>query len=348
MFKTPHTAIREPNPVFDFELRRIKRLAAPLRLWRYSAAVQLLPSAFLIVIYLISLNNALRQWGKYGNNGYYYYSPYYDSAALFVLILLGCAVLLAIGAGWYYLGVSVGSINRQMSSGHWEQLRVTPLAHETIYEANQALAEVRAWRVMNVEVGVRVLLVTLLGLIGTLPIDSLSRGRGVFSESALLGSLLRSFLEKPITTILDAALVLAVVVAYVCEPRWRMRTLVAMGLALSSRIRSLTLAGLAAFFGLFAFHMAQGFWLWLSGYVLVKFSDFFNLGYVSYRSYTESWLLYDLLLAAIKIGAVTAVIGSIYLFYAAVRAAFRGDMLHSAFRSDVDMAVQPISTSGAS
>lgn len=348
MFKTPHTAIHDNNPVFDYELRRIKRLATPLRLWRYSAVVQCLPSILLTIMYLLSLNNELRQWGKNGSSGYYYYPPYYDNAALFALILLGFAVLLAIGAGWYYLGVSVGSINRQMSSGHWDQLRVTPLAHETIYEAKQALAEVRAWRVMNIEVSVRLLLITLIGLIITLPIDALVEGQNVFSEYMLLGSILRSLLEKPITTLIDVALVLAVVVAYVCEPCWRMRALVAMGLSLSSRIRTLSMAALAAFFALFAFHIAQAMWLWFCGYVLVRFSDFFGLGYVSYRSYADSWLLYDLMLAAIKIGAVAAIIGSIYLFYAAMRTLFRGDMLYSAFRSDSEATPHPVSSAGAS
>ncbi|MFN8420924.1 MAG: hypothetical protein U0528_17030 [Anaerolineae bacterium] len=347
MFKTPHTMIHDTNPVFDFELRHLKWLAQPQRLWRYSAVIQMLPSLILSVIYVLVLNEWLHQWIANGRGLTSFQSyTFYDAAALWIIIIMAASLLLALVGGWYYLGVTVNSINQEMNSGRWDQLRLTPLAPESIIAAKETIAEVRAWRVMNIEVALRLLLLTLLLLLLLLPFDVLAAGQPYITSLSTIGSILRGFQEKPLSTAVDALLVLVVAVTYAYEPRWRMQALVAMGLALSSQIRNTSMASLAAFFGLFGFHIVQAAWTWFALMIMIQLTKIMDWGYRFLDGVADNTVLVEVGVLALKIGAVAAVIGIVYLYYALVRSNSRHTTLKHAFRSEGDTTAAAIQGTG--
>jgi hypothetical protein len=71
MFRTPHVHIRDENPVFDFELRRVKRLATPGHLWVYSALLQVAPLLLTTVGYFPSLRDFVIRYGMINGSGPY-------------------------------------------------------------------------------------------------------------------------------------------------------------------------------------------------------------------------------------------------------------------------------------
>jgi hypothetical protein len=255
MFRTPHFAILDDNPVFDFELRRIKHLGTPSRLWLYSVLVQVVPMALLSAGYLLGFAHAFQARVQAGNLGAIYgFGQAWESASV---LLFGGAVLMALLGDLYYLMVSAYSINQQINNGHWDLLRLSPVSERAVLDAKEAVALIRAWRVMNVEVMCRLLLVTLGVLLATFSPQDIVRDSNLFGRYSFWGTLIGSFWQQPFNTSIALSTVLVTLWVWIVEPRWRMRSVVGLGLAISARVHSITMASVGALFGLLGFHILQ-------------------------------------------------------------------------------------------
>jgi hypothetical protein len=344
MFKTPHLVIEEPNPVFDFELRRIKRLALPNRLWWYGALVQTLPCLAVAVLYGVQLLGVVYAYNNGysstpSNYGYLYYSyshlsQFYNMISVWAAILLLAVGLMVIAGSINYLAVSIHTINQQMNSGHWDMLRLSPLPDEDIYEGKLRTAEIRAWRVMNIEVALRLMLITLIVMVIMLPPNTLVLGQDYFSNSSIGGNLLESLQRDTFYTCLLLVMLTICAVVWVFEPRWRMRTLLAMGLSLSSRVRNISMSSVAALFGLIGFvigflFLVFALLVFFNGLSVSLWQRYYNAssGNFDYVSYNNVSKLYQVLFVA---GFAAAG----YAYYAVIRVLSQRSTLRHAFRSE--------------
>jgi hypothetical protein len=64
-------------------------------------------------------------------------------------------------------------------------------------------------------------------------------------------------IARPLITLTQGAILITIAYTWIVEPRWRMRTITTIRLALSARVRNLSMASVAVFFGLLGFHVAQ-------------------------------------------------------------------------------------------
>ncbi len=167
----------------------------------------------------------------------------------------------ALALDLYSAAVSVNTISHQMESGQWEALRLTALPAQDVIAAKHAVAQVRAWRVVALEVAVRMLGLVVL-IASTTFVDTCAVFFGPFNSRCYVGvwSLsgdIASFQHEFLMNLSGIIVALLLVMAYLSEPLWRMRTITALGLAISSRIHSLTVASLAAFGAIVTLHVAQ-------------------------------------------------------------------------------------------
>lgn len=344
MFKTPHLSIDDANPVFDFELRRIKRLALPDRLWLYSAVTQFAPPLLIALIYVWQLVSAVYEHNtgtpgtnNYGNYGYYYpqyfyvstFMDFYGSTTQFVV---GCVLLSIVISSIYSLAVSVHAINQQINDGHWESLRLTPLPDRAIYAAKLITTEIRAWRVMNIEVGARLMLILFLLIYALLPPQVFILGYPLFGDNSYWGSMAASFGFNTFSSILQIGIILIFIVVLLLEPRWRMRALLSLGLAISARVRNVSLSSLGAVMAMIAFY---------AGLVAVLFAIFLLFNYLNsdlwlryYRRGAFDAVTYGRLIYVLQFTAVVVIVLAGYLYYRLIRNVSRRYVLRHAFRSE--------------
>ncbi|MBX3061831.1 MAG: hypothetical protein KF726_02585 [Anaerolineae bacterium] len=344
MFKTPHLRIDDANPVFDFELRRIKRLAQPDRLLLYSALAQFLPPLLIVLVYVWQLVVAVyeRNMGSpgtnnYGNYGYYYPQYFYvsnfmDFYGMTMQLVVGCVLLSMVISSIYYLAVSVHAINQQLNNGHWDSLRLTPLPDNTIYVAKLTSAEIRAWRVMNVEIGSRLMLILFLLIYVLLPPQSFILGYPLIGQDSYWGSLFASFSYNTFSSLLQIGMLVILALVLLLEPRWRMRTLLGLGLAISARVRNLSLSSIGAVMALF------GFYLGLAALLFALLMGFHQLNTTMWLSYFYNGafdsVTYSRLIYVLQLTAVVVITLAGYLYYGLIRNVSQRSVLRHAFRSE--------------
>jgi hypothetical protein len=324
MFRVPHFNVYEQNPIFEFELRRVKRLATPDRLWLYSALIQAVPALITLGLYFVALSDYVTHY--FQNNpsaGYYYYSRFDDSLGTWVLFLIALSGLMFLCGDIYYMAVTVHSINNQINSGHWELLRLTPMDDADIFEAKLATAHIRAWRVMNVEVALRLMVVTLVSAMILFPARAFLNGESLFGRSSIWNGLLDALRQRPFSTTLILITFFAWVIAYVIEPRWRMRSLTTLGMYISSRIHNVSLSSVAGFFSLLGFHFLQVVLFFGAGWFFVQM--FATMMYPSYA--------YDYIFILQLIVMLTLLV-LLFMFYRITEAWARRVTIHYAFRPD--------------
>lgn len=257
MFRTPHISIRNENPVFDYDLRRVKGRNSPGRLWAYSALLQTFPVVLISIAYFARLRSFALQYGTASADTYYHHSFFYSGWSTLIAITLVVSVLTAFVGGLHYMSVSIHSINTQMNTGHWDMLRLSPLDDDTVLRAKEAIAHIRAWRLMHIEIALRMAQITY-GVLGLCfhPLDAVS-GQWLAGENSIIGYMAREFGERPLSVLVRITLLVAIGYVWIMEPRWRMRTITTIGLALSARVHNLSMASVAAFFGMVGFYIAH-------------------------------------------------------------------------------------------
>jgi hypothetical protein len=189
-------------------------------------------------------------------------------------------------------------------------LRLTALREKDILTAKYAVALLRSWPIMQFEMFIRTLGMTVL----LFPLVS-----QFFNASHPMRDLSGQM------TVLIFLLIFGAV--YAAEPLWRIRAFTAMGLAISARVHDTTLAVLAGLGCLLAVRLVQGAALLMTSCGILQFIGMLALEVDPYtlRSlsdiYTVEQILIDLL-ACLMIAFL------IYAFYKALEIA----CLHRALR----------------
>jgi hypothetical protein len=204
----PHALITTANPVFDYELRHVGWPRSVDDLKRYSLYV------------LIALHTVLGAGWLLGRLSY---SPLGLWATILTYTaIVAASIVITIVADVYYMLMSIGAFSQQIGSGQWDLLRITQLREQDILLAEYAIAQIRAWRLMSLELGIRI-----AGL--------------VFAALFNLQLVVILLVTLPVSIYLAILLV-----GYIAEPLWRMQAMVALGGAIAARIPNHTFAILAA------------------------------------------------------------------------------------------------------
>lgn len=224
---TPHSRLSH-NPLFAVETRRIR--------WGYSARVLadtsiLLVGVVCVVVLLIwLLAQLVDRRGRYSD---------------LVLLMILSSLLVSLLLDYRCMTTAVEGINGEVAARRWDVLRLTELANPQIVAAKYGAAQVRVWRLMALIVGSRAGLALTVGLSEIVQV--MTSSEAITRSSGEIISLL----------FMQGVLVIFACI-YVIEPYWRMRTVTALGLAVSARTRERLSTVLVAVGALAAFWLAQG------------------------------------------------------------------------------------------
>jgi len=159
---------------------------------------------------------------------------------LYLLLMLN--VGLTIGGDLFYMLIPLLSIQRQIVTGQWDELRLTELGLEEMQNAEHAIAELRCWRLTIPQIVARVLLVGGFVLSVTVPLLASGGGYGV------------------LFVLLVVIVWTAPLLIHFCilEPTWTMQTTARLGVTIAARVAHQTTAVLAGLGAILALRIAEG------------------------------------------------------------------------------------------
>jgi hypothetical protein len=163
------------------------------------------------------------------------YSDYFLSYMLFAA--LGFSLLCNI----YFALAAINTILPQIKDARWESLRLTALTESDILLANYATIQMRVWRVVVVEVAVRVftgLTTALLLIRAILRMVSYSRSFGIEYMGVYL-------------------VIVTIIGVYILEPLWRMRAVTLIGMTIATWLDDYGIAVIVAFAAVLALLVAE-------------------------------------------------------------------------------------------
>jgi hypothetical protein len=229
---TPHFRLNN-NPLFALEVRRVRRGESAKSLIDYSLLIVavICASGLLLWLFLALSSGGSRQ-----------------SATLsdYFLILFGFSLLATLTLDYVAMTSSIGSISSEITAGRWDLLRLTAMESKQIVAAKYGAAQVRAWRTMALIIALRIAVVLMGGLTVAL---------GILSDPVRYSTVDL----PPLVTALLLVNAAACAVFYIVEPFWRMRTVTAIGLAVSARVGHAASSVVFGVGALAAFWLAQSF-----------------------------------------------------------------------------------------
>ena len=208
------------NPIFEYERRKIpwiKDISSPtqfsIRAWVTGALIVFM--VWLIAGFVIGNDSSVR--------------------ANSISFLIYASLVIMIVVDLYNVFIVASNLRRHLSPEHWELIRTTGQSEDCIFDALYALAQIRTWRSMSLEVALRIGIIEIFLLeIFREPIDSIS------------GLVCFLFLLFVLTAVI-----------YVVEPIWRMKALTAFSIAVVTITKNRTVEFLTLF-GVIAFiHLLQ-------------------------------------------------------------------------------------------
>lgn len=204
-------------------------------------------------------------------------------------LLVGASLILSLVCDLNYLAQTVTSIGHQIASGQWDMLRLTTLRRRDILMAKFAVAQIHAWRWMGADVALRL-------------------GGAAFTLGLFLfwvfPPVQAFYLPRSVPVILAFFVIFAAV--YVLEPLWRMRAIVALGIAVSARIHNSSLALLTGFGLLLGLRIVQAIVVLTIGSMALPMIFFLSRWYIVPRSLDLMDLLVYFLASLLSAGAVYA------------------------------------------
>jgi hypothetical protein len=213
-----------PNPVFRLELKNIKELQPDPRARLHAAIQDSIRTVLLIFVVTVTIDLGLIRLGL-----------------LPALMVMGAAFLSVPGilfGNLNYLMQSLNSMASERGKGYWEMVRITTLPPKVILDAKFAAIQVRCCHVLLVEQTIRLCIFA-----------------GMFP--ALLGMQLtpRYWRSVTIHDVFFAIQAVFIGALYFLEAGWRMRTVVAIGVAVSARFQIATMNYLAGSLVFLGFHL---------------------------------------------------------------------------------------------
>ncbi len=225
---TPHHHLTS-NPLFSFEVRRVRWGATEAILLKTSLRWLAIFAAVPLLLWLVLLQGIPHCWDRAG--------------MIVTFFLLVLSLLWALVTDFAAMTSGLGSINREITAGRWDLLRLTPLKDDQLIAARHGTVQVRVWRWMMVVIALR-LAAVLIALVSLMV--ALLRDRPASGQSW------GDFFIVLLMFVVGGLLLLL-------EPFWRMRTVTALGIAVSMRAHTSVSAVLLAGGAIFALWLLQGF-----------------------------------------------------------------------------------------
>lgn len=226
------------NPIFAYDLRRVPGGVTALRdfaaRWLIIVPVGLGGLWFLMLMPEQSVR-------------FNYIAPWF-------LIGLFSNFAMLIVSNVIYTFLTITAISEQITSGQWDLLRLTHAAMIDIIEAKFAVAQLRAWKVMILDMTLRIVMAEMVVL--AFAVSVFRSGTGYYGTFNFYG-------------IWYLLCVAAFAMAYIYEPMWRMRAITALGMAISARAHNVAFAFLRMFFLIIAVHITQAVVFFGSAWLMV-------------------------------------------------------------------------------
>ncbi len=230
---TPHAQLSH-NPLFELEARHVRYADSSAALAQRSSRWIGMGAAVVVIPFLVLMALDLQHYRTL--------SVITEFGMSYVAWVLAIGLLLGLLVDCAGIAVAVGGISGELITGRWDLLRLTLLRVERLIAAKHGTAQIRAWRLMTLVVGVRIGAVALLVFMYTAPIF-----------------LMVPITVDPLEVVFGYAVIGLLSLIYVVEPLWRLRALTAVGLAVSSRMQSSTTTMLSAAGYVFALWVVEGF-----------------------------------------------------------------------------------------
>jgi len=328
MFKVPHALISTANPVFRYQVRRAGRLAQLSRLKAFSRFMLVGAPVAMILIWGLLLYLTIKNTPP---ASYYYSSITYGSGITIIVTLLfvfGLGTTLI--ADIWYARTSATCINEQVRVGQWDLLRLTPLRDVRILIGVYAVAQVRAWRLVMVEIGIRIVPLVYFVLEFFLPARWLIPTLLGVKVDYWQYTVLNSFGYDVWGSLTIILLIVVAAGVYVLEPLWRMRAVVALGMAVSAHVQNESFATIVTVVGLLAMRLLQLVLMATITYAL--FVIFAELSTSIMRYYDPQFVFVQRFL--VPMFMMIPFIGAIYAFYRFLAAGAYNYALSRAFISE--------------
>lgn len=239
---SPYSKISSDFPLFQIAAAQRRSHWNPGLLIPFTLLWLFLGAGLIAILWLLTVRGEdLNQYpgSMYDNN--------FQVSGLFVGIAL--AVLL----DFRIMMFTANSFAGEVTARRWDVLRLTPLTSRNIVHTLDAIGQLRVWRFMALICGVRLAvgLLILRGFFRPLPSPFF------LSESEYL---------------MIQLVVIFFMMVYCVEPFWRMRAVVALGLWISSRLRSTLSIVLAAIGAVMLLWLSQVIMLGVLSWLAVRVS----------------------------------------------------------------------------
>ena len=149
---SPYTLVEPDNPIFQQEQRRLRWLKTPESLLKYNRIVWFGIPALILLWWLIERIHVDFRFAQ---------SDLKDRLPLILLITIIGVMFLSSA---YTITSTTGRVHRQFHAGDWETLRMTDQPETAILGAKDAIAQIRAWPFVAVEIGLRIAFVIIIML----------------------------------------------------------------------------------------------------------------------------------------------------------------------------------------
>jgi hypothetical protein len=291
------------NPIVRVEKSRVRWLGNPAKLRRFQWLALTLPFVAALTWWLGSIYLFA---SAQGHAKFDAYTDFSKTLEILLIGTLGISVLAALVVDFYSLIVTIASISHEAQRGHLDLLRLTAITPTDYADSKFAIGEMRAWRPLVIEIAVRVLTVVLtIAAMSFSPYYSYgwsSSGYGI-QITPLISQLHQGLVRAPLKTIFDLLMIGMFIVLYIAEPLCRMRVLVAVGLAISTRLHNITMASLVGVAFVVGLHMFQIAVFWLGGNIYAslpypyRYSDegflgiFVGVGLVLFTTYYGAYCM---------------------------------------------------------
>ncbi len=291
------------HPVYLSEMRHLRRGRSLEGLVAYSLRQMMLVCLLAVIVW------ALFVWHQYQsvNTNVYTYGWGARRASENLIVWLGfigwAGVLLL---DFIAMMAAVRSVNADRDRRRWDLVRLTPLGRRDIITAKHTVAQMRCWWFTITLTSLRVAAILLF----LLQFGALATGMPPRTAFA------RWLDDLPVNTLdhlLELALLLLALGFFVVDPLLRLRLFSALGLAISARVRSASLAVLAGLASLAALWLMQLVAVGLAWALLMALLD------------TDPGIALALVLVIIMVGVTLG-------YYTLLRQSFLGQAARDAFR----------------
>jgi hypothetical protein len=262
----PHAYVMPGSPLFAYEARGLRwGQDADDLVRRMALRIRLIVGIALGIWAVFMIGMA-----AFGSDSGWYDALWYAIGLNFILGFLDRFYL-----DFIAVTISLDDIGRDFDAKRWDLMCLTDISSRNIIRAKYAFAQIKAWRVMSISIGIRLAAVTTT--FATLLFTPI-----LFPNNDDIPNIYRGIVETLRGSAGDGFFVVAFITfmfavfgLYIVEPRWRLKALSAASLAVSSQRRQSTFALLSGFAAVGSIWFCQILLVGVSGFIVFISGQFF-------------------------------------------------------------------------